>query len=128
LRLLLDTVTFLWIIEGSDQLSAQTRAAFSDTGNESYLSSVSAWEIAVKHMLGKLPLPQPPERFIPKYRRLHRIETLPFDEDAALHLPRLAEHHKDPFDRMLICQAIAHGLAIVTPDPLITRYPVRTLW
>ncbi len=128
MRLLLDTVAFLWIVEGADQLSAEMRGKFSDAGSETYLSSVSAWEITVKHALGKLPLPEPPERFIPRYRTLHRIETLPFHEEAALHLMRLPAYHKDPFDRMLICQAIAHGLSIVTPDPLIRRYSVRTLW
>lgn len=75
-----------------------------------------------------MPLPQPPQQFIPAQRRAHRIETLPLDEDAVLQLPRLPAHHKDPFDRMLICQAIAHGMTILTPDPLITRYPVRTAW
>lgn len=75
-----------------------------------------------------MPLPQPPQQFIPAQRRAHGIETLPLDEDAVLQLPRLPDIHKDPFDRMLICQAIAHGMTILTPDPLITRYPVRTAW
>ncbi|HUF82656.1 MAG TPA: type II toxin-antitoxin system VapC family toxin, partial [Burkholderiales bacterium] len=70
----------------------------------------------------------PPQQFIPEQRRAHGIETLPLDEDAVLQLSRLPAIHKDPFDRMLICQAIAHGMVILTPDPLIGRYPVRTLW
>ena len=59
---------------------------------------------------------------------LHEIEALPLDEESALHLGRLPALHKDPFDRMLVCQAIAHGLVVLGPDPLIAQYPIRTLW
>ena len=96
--------------------------------NDVFLSAVSAWEIAVKHALGKLPLPDPPSRYVPKQRASRGIAPLPLDEDAALHLSLLPELHRDPFDRMLICQALAAGMLIVTPDPEIARYPVRTLW
>src|SRR5437667_260666 len=91
------------------------------------LRAVSAWEIAVKHANRRLSLPEPLERLIPTERRLRGITTLWLDEDASFHLARLPRLHRDPFDRMLICQAIAHGLAIVTPDPLITQYPVRVI-
>jgi PIN domain nuclease of toxin-antitoxin system len=128
LRLLLDSCTFLWIVEGSDSLSPSSTAAFSDPVNDLLLSSVSAWEIVLKNRLGKLPLPEPAERFVPRYREVHGIEPLALDEESVLQLSRLPELHKDPFDRMLICQAIAHGLAILTSDPLITQYPVRTIW
>ena len=128
MRLLLDTCTFLWIIEGGARLSEESRNLFSAPDNEVYLSSVSAWEIAQKHALGKLPLPESAKTFVVRQRRLHGIHPLPLDEDSALQVSELPGMHKDPFDRMLICQAITHGLAIVTPDPLITRYPVRTLW
>jgi PIN domain nuclease of toxin-antitoxin system len=127
-RLLLDTCTFLWIIGDSPQLSAEARQRFSAADNEIFLSAVSVWEIAVKHQLGKLPLPEPVHEFIPNQRSAHRIEPLAIDEAAVLHLARLPDHHKDPFDRMLICQAIAHGLTLLTPDADIRRYPVRTLW
>lgn len=128
MRLLLDTSTFLWIASGSPELSATAREAFSDSANEVFLSPISAWEIAVKHMLGRLPLPEAPETYVPALRARHRIAPLPLEEHAVLQLPKLPEHHRDPFDRMLMCQAIAHGLAILTSDPLVTRYPVRTLW
>lgn len=128
MRLLLDTSTFLWIITDAPELSARARELFVDPGNEVYLSSVSAWEIAVKYALGRLPLPEPPERFVPFQRRQHGIEPLLLDEEAALHLARLPPLHKDPFDRMLVCQAIIHGLAILTPDELVYQYPVRTVW
>jgi PIN domain nuclease of toxin-antitoxin system len=127
-RILLDTCTFLWIVAGSRELSARANEVFSDPANDVYLSSVSAWEIVVKHALGRLPLPEPPHQFVPRYRDLHEIAPLALDEDAVLKLARLPEYHRDPFDRMLICQAVSHGLAILTPDALITRYPVQTAW
>jgi PIN domain nuclease of toxin-antitoxin system len=86
------------------------------------------WEITTKHKAGKLPLPEPPERLIPTERRLRGVDAFAFDEDAALVVSRLPLLHRDPFDRMLISQAIAHGLAIVTPDPQIAQYPVRIVW
>jgi PIN domain nuclease of toxin-antitoxin system len=126
--LLLDTCTFLWIVEGGQKLSPQARAACRDPGNEVLLSAVSAWEITQKHMLGRLPLPEPPEQFVVRYREGHDFTSLPLEETAVFHLFRLPRLHRDPFDRMLICQAIADGLAIVTPDPQIAQYPVRVLW
>lgn len=77
---------------------------------------------------GGLTLTEPPERFIPKYRTMHGIFELALDELSVLQLTRLPEIHKDPFDRMLICQAIVHSLTILTPDPLITQHPVRAVW
>ena len=128
MRILLDTATFLWAVSDAPEFSQEAREFFTDPDNEIYLSSVSAWEIAVKHALGKLPLPEPPARFVPLQRKQHGINPLPLDEDAALHLTRLPLLHRDPFDRMLVCQAIVHHLAILTPDELIQRYTVRTIW
>lgn len=128
MRLLLDTCTFLWIAEGAPVLSATARELFRDPANPVFLSSVSAWEISVKHGLGRLPLTDPPERWVPRERQRHGIEPLPLDEDAVLYLPRLPDHHRDPFDRMLVCQALAGGMTLLTPDPDIARYPVRTRW
>jgi PIN domain nuclease of toxin-antitoxin system len=92
------------------------------------LSAVSVWEIASKHKAGRLPLPEPPDTLIPTERRLRGVDPLAFDEDSALQVLRLPPLHRDPFDRMLVSQAIAHSLAIVTPDPLVTQYPVRVIW
>jgi PIN domain nuclease of toxin-antitoxin system len=127
-NLLLDTCTFLWCIEGGEALSDVARRALVDPANAVYLSSVSAWEIVVKHALGKLPLPEPPERYVPAQRQMRGIERFPLDEEASLHLQRLPPIHRDPFDRMLICQALVANLTLVTPDGNIGRYPVRTLW
>lgn len=128
MKLLLDTCTFLWAIEGGGDLSEAARNALTDPANDVFLSAVSAWEIAVKHALGRLPLPDPPDRYVPAQRNARGIAELPLDEDAALQLVRLPSLHRDPFDRMLVCQALAGTLTLVTPDPEIARYPVRILW
>lgn len=104
------------------------KALFSDKDNEVYLSSVSAWEIAVKHRLGKLPLGDVPVRYVPAEREKHGIASLPLREPDTLVLDKLPLLHHDPFDRMLICQAITNQMTILTPDPLITQYPVLTVW
>jgi PIN domain nuclease of toxin-antitoxin system len=128
LKLLLDTCTFLWIAGDAPELSDAAREHFQDPDNEAFLSAVSAWEIVIKHSLGRLPLPDRPERFIPEARAKHGIAVLPLEEASALHLTRLPGLHRDPFDRMLVCQGIVHGLVVLTPDPLITQYPVPTVW
>lgn len=128
MNILLDTCTFLWITKNAPDLSSTARVCFQDPDNRVYLSSVSVWEIVVKYDLGRLPLPDAPERFIPAMRAGHGVTALPLEEEAALQLVKLPEHHKDPFDRMLVCQAIVHGLVLLTPDEMIRQYPVRTVW
>jgi len=127
-RLLLDTCTFLWFVGDAKELSARARDAFADPANEVFLSAASAWEIAVKHRLGKLPLPSSPDAFVPAQRAAHGIEPLPMDEEAALHVAKLPDLHHDPFDRMLVAQALVAGLVLLTPDDSIRQYPARTLW
>jgi len=127
-RCLLDTCTFLWIIAGAKELSLAAKEIFANPANEVLLSAVSVWELSVKHALGKLPLPSAIDRFIIEQRERHGIAALPLNERAVLHLAKLPVLHRDPFDRMLICQAIEHDCLLLTPDPLITQYPVRTRW
>lgn len=92
------------------------------------MSSVSVWEIIVKNQLGKLPLPSAADDFIKQQCEKHFIEYLALDEKAVFHLSRLPNHHRDPFDKMLVCQAIAHDLTILTSDKMIMQYPVATVW
>jgi len=129
-RLLLDSCAFLWMIWDEPELTARARALIADPRNEVYLSAISLWEILVKHQTGRLELRQPvePARFYAEQREAHRISPLPLEEEAVAQLAKLPNLHRDPFDRMLICQAIAHGLAVLTPDAAIQRYPVRTVW
>ena len=128
MKVLLDTCAFLWITTEDEQLSETARQIFKNPKNEMFLSSVSMWEIMVKNGIGKLPLPSPIEEFIAAQRIKHEIETVPLTEKAVFHLGTLPKHHKDPFDRMLICQAIEHDLMILTSDGLIMQYPVKTVW
>jgi PIN domain nuclease of toxin-antitoxin system len=127
-RLLLDTCTFLWWIAGEESVPPGARALIANPANEAYLSAVSSWEIAVKHALGRLPLPDAPQQFVPRERIRHGLASLALDEASTLHLHRLPDLHRDPFDRMLVCQAIEHGMTLVTPDSLVTQYPVRSAW
>lgn len=128
MKILLDTCTFLWLILGSSELSANAKTIFSDADNMVYLSAVSVWEIAVKNALGKLPLPGPMGSFILEQRLRHEIGELALDESAVLELSNLPDFHRDPFDRMLVCQAIRYGMSILTPDPMIGKYPVKVIW
>lgn len=128
MNILLDTCTFLWIIIDADELSAQARTIFQDTANDIFLSTISEWEISLKYSLGRLPFPDNPEKYIPRQREKHKIAILPLNEESALKISHLPLLHKDPFDRMLICQAISHGLIILTPDLDIQKYSVRTMW
>lgn len=110
------------------QLSATARSHCRDPENEVFLSALSAWEIAVKYRLGRLPLPEPPQRYVASRREWLELEALVFDEAAAAHDALLPAHHRDPFDRGLVSQAILNGLTIVTPDAQIARYPAPVLW
>ena len=126
MRLLLDTHIFLWYITGNLKKSA-FRDAIGNPENETFLSVVSFWEATVKYKLGKLPLPQSPELYIPEQRRRHGIEALPVDEESVAKLIGLLAFHNDPFDRMLVCQALANDLTIITVDPQMKKYSVSTL-
>lgn len=130
MRLIIDTCTFLWLASADHQLSPTAVALICDPDNEVLLSAASSWEIGVKHALGRLPLPRglAPAQFIPEARSRHGIDPLEIAEADTLELGRLPRIHQDPFDRMLVCQAIARQAVIVTPDPLITQYPVAVRW
>ncbi len=128
MNFLLDTCTFLWAIIKAEELSSRAERIIGDSGNRIFLSPVSSWEISVKYSLGKLPLPEAPGKYIPFQRERHGIESLPLSEKAALLHAGLPNHHKDPFDRLIICQALVHNLTIITPDKLIAQYTVPVLW
>ncbi len=128
MNLLLDTCTFLWLSLQPDRLGSKCRDAIQSPGSTLFLSSVVSWEIGLKHSLGKLDLPVPPRQFIPEARVDHDILPLGLTEEHTFPLADLPSLHKDPFDRLLVCQALEESLTILTPDPLIERYPVRTLW
>lgn len=128
MKILLDTCAFLWLTTDAPELSEKAKILFQNTENAVYLSSVSVWEIIVKHQLGKLPLPSAADDFIKQQCEMHFIEYLALDEKAVFQLSSLPNHHRDPFDKMLICQVVAHDLTILTADKIITQYPVGTIW
>lgn len=128
MRLLLDTCTFLWLVRGDPSLSPVAHDLIVDPANEALLSVVSAWEIGVKFALGKLSLPVPPGILVPRERRRHALEALPLGEEAALVASGLPPHHRDPFDRLLVGQAIIEGALLLTPDPLVSQYGAFVRW
>ena len=127
MRLLLDTHIFLWFISGDARLPVDWCDSIRDPENEVYVSVVSIWEAIVKHRLGKLPLPHPPETYLPTQRAQHQMVSLSLDEASVCQLATLPPVHRDPFDRMLVCQAIEHALMIVTVDPVFEAYPAPIL-
>jgi len=127
MKLLLDTHIFLWFISGDGRLTDAMRESIRNPDNEVYLSVVSLWETIIKHQLGRLPLPQPPESYLPIQRERHQISSLSLDEASVSQLAKLPPIHRDPFDRMLICQAMEHDLTIVTVDDVVCNYPVLVL-
>ena len=128
MRLLLDTCTFLWLAADDPRLTPAARTSCRSPENEVYLIALSAWEIAIKHRLGRLRLPELPTHYVVSRRSWLRLESLAFDEACAAHDMLLPPHHRDPFDRGLVSQAILNGMTIVTPDAAIARYPAPVLW
>jgi PIN domain nuclease of toxin-antitoxin system len=127
-KLLLDSHTFLWDIGDDPALSKRVHDEIDEPSNDVYVSSASLWEISIKYGIGKLSLPQRPEHYLPAQRIAANFELLPVEEAEACLVHSLPPHHRDPFDRLLIAQAICYGLVIATNDPLIQKYSVRTLW
>lgn len=127
MRLLLDTHIFLWYISADPRLPAAGRDVIRDPANEVSLSVVSVWEAVIKYALGKLPLPASPAEYLPQQREAHRIASLPIEEAALVHLAGLPALHRDPFDRLLIAQALQHGLTLVTLDDAVRAYPIPLL-
>lgn len=128
MKLLLDTHSFLWFISGDDRLPATTRDLIRAPEQDVWLSVASIWEIVVKQQIGRLPLPADAWSYVTAQRERHGIDALPLDEAALAHLAKLPAVHRDPFDRILICQAIEHDLLLVTDDELMRKYPMKTMW
>ena len=122
-RLLLDTHVLLWALEDNQALSVDARQSIADTRNEVFVSAVSIWEMAIKRSLGKLRAPDNLADTVQEAGFAALPITLAHAEQAGM----LPPHHRDPFDRMLVAQALAEGLVVVTDDALISKYGVRTM-
>ena len=128
MKVLLDTHTFLWWITDDNRLSSSAREVITNGDNELFLSAATGWEIAVKAQLGRIKLPKEPHSFIAEQLRLNSIQSLPIHMSHALHIYSLPNHHRDPFDRMLIAQAQLEDLLILTMDPQIAMYQIKVIW
>ncbi|MDX6646595.1 MAG: hypothetical protein QOK40_2322, partial [Miltoncostaeaceae bacterium] len=126
LRALLDTHAFLWLQTAPERLGRQL-ALIEDPRTELLVSAASAWEIAIKHALGRLTLPEPPERYVPDRMRAVRARPLAVEHSHALAVASLPPLHRDPFDRLLVAQARALDVPIVTADPAVGAYDVQLL-
>lgn len=124
MKLLLDTQTFLWWMSGSSRLSRGAREAISDSGNQVLFSVASAWEIAIKRNLGKLRAPDNLAGAI----EAESFDLLGIDLPHIEALDGLAHHHRDPFDRMLIAQALVERATLVSGDAIFQRYGAVILW
>jgi PIN domain nuclease of toxin-antitoxin system len=125
-RVLLDTHVFLWLHTEPERLGAQLPMV-EDRHNALLVSAASSWEIAIKYGLGRLPLPEPPERYVPERLRVIGAEALAIEHPHALAVAALPPLHSDPFDRLLIAQAGLLEVPILTADPSVAQYAVRTL-
>lgn len=128
MRLLLDTHAFLWFIAGHRSLSTRARRAIESSRNEKYLSVASVWEMAIKVGLGKLKLDVPLRDALDAGISDGGIALLAVERDHALGVTELPFHHDDPFDRLLIAQARAEDLRMVTRDDAFDEYDVSRLW
>lgn len=128
MRLLLDTHTFLWLHTDRSRLPHPLMAALAALENNLLFSVASAWELGIKHALGKLPMPDPPAQWVSSRLKASGVVPLAVSLEHAFAAAALPPHHRDPFDRLLIGQAQADGLTLVTGDPAMSTYDVPILW
>jgi PIN domain nuclease of toxin-antitoxin system len=127
MNLLLDTQIFIWFALEPHKLTSKIRTALANPSNILFFSIASVWEMQIKASLGKLTLPSPVENFVQSQRKLNSVEPLAVIEPYIWSLAHLPLHHRDPFDRLLIAQAIHEQLTLITVDPYFVHYPVRIL-
>jgi len=125
-NLLLDTHVFLWLQTEPERLGEHLHLV-EDRRNDLLVSAASSWEIAIKYQLGKLPLPEAPERYVPRRVRAIGAHAIAVEHSHALAVANLPALHRDPFDRLLVAQALLLQLTIVTADPAVADYPAPTI-
>lgn len=127
MKLLLDTHSFIWWNSAPEFLSKQALALLEDEANEPVISAVNIWEIQIKNAAGKMDLTVPLENIVKTYSE-NGIEILPVYASHILQLNSLADHHRDPFDRILVAQALVKDMTIISKDAKIKQYPVTVVW
>lgn len=125
MRVLLDTHCWLWLCAEPERFSKATLAGLADPETQRLLSAASVWEMVIKHGLGKLSLPVAPADFVPSRLALTRTDVLDISVAHALRIAELPPHHRDPFDRMIVAQALVEGVPVLTADKVIRRYGVE---
>lgn len=128
MKILIDTACWLWSLTDPDHLNKEARNLLSNPAQPLLLSAASSWEIVIKAAIGKLRLPEPPEKYIPSRMAAFNIIGLPIEHTHALRVFNLPAHHRDPFDRILIAQAQTEALTILTADRIFSEYDVATIW
>ncbi len=128
MKLLLDTHTFLWLVEGSTNLSGTAQTSLADPANDLFLSAASIWELAIKTCNKKLVLADPLDQYVSKWTAAYQLTPLPIDTVHALAVVGLPDHHRDPFDRILLAQALVEGMTLVSADAKLLSYPAPILW
>jgi PIN domain nuclease of toxin-antitoxin system len=128
MKYLLDTMVWLWSVGSVENVGSAGQAILSDADVEIYLSTASTWEIAIKARIGKSTLPEPPSRYIPKRLAEQNIQALTINQSHALKVYDLPLHHRDPFDRLIIAQAMVEEMVILTSDRDFEKYPVQVVW
>ncbi len=128
MKYLLNTHTVLWFLKGDKKLSDKARRLIDSPRNSKFLSIVSLWEIAVKVSLGKLVLDKSFERLFPEQLYFNRIKVLDITVDSLIKLTTLPFHHRDPFDRLIIAQALVEGLPIIGTDAAFDAYGISREW
>ena len=128
MRLLLDTHAFLWWVGASPKLSRRAKAAVAKATNQCLVSVASGWEIAIKVSLGQLRIDAALDRFLPEQLALNGFQPLAIDFKHTARVARLPFQHRDPFDRLLVAQAIEEELTVVTADAVFAQYGVKRLW
>ena len=128
MNLLLDTHTLLWFLAGSANLSASARRSIEDVSNEKFVSVASIWETAIKVSIGKMTLSAPFDVLFPHQLQINGFELLPIKVEQTLVLTTLPFHHRDPFDRLIIAQAMKEKMTLVSVDPVFDDYGITRLW
>ena len=128
MRLLLDTHTFIWWVNDSKRLSSNSYEMIIEPKNDLLLSIISIWEIQIKSQLGKLTLSAPLPEIIERQQQINKLQLLSLELNHIYTLNQLANHHRDPFDRLLIAQSIAEQLVLVSKDAIFDRYNVQRIW
>jgi len=125
---ILDTCTFIWLCAEPTRLSEPVREVIEAADTQLVLGDISVLEIALKWQAGKITLPEPPRVWVERQTGIWSIQALPISREHMYRTSELPEHHRDPFDRLLVAAALAEGATILTPDPAIHRYPVSWRW